>query len=163
VGREQKKSGLELNPGVAQVFSVINQLSGLSLNELGSLRATLHTIFLNERFLCVKCVKKTNHEQEATALGCENPLPVGVKFLGSLDSGLCFKFRRCPGNYFLPHAHRFIAMHDAFEMGILPYPGGFGDQPSKMIEVFREIGEYKRRLKDKLQRQATKKSRGLRG
>ena len=53
-----------------------------------------------------------------------------------------------------------ITMHNQFEKGIMPYPGGLMDQPNKIIEAFDVINSYKQAKLVKEREQAKRDKRG---
>ncbi len=123
-----------------ETLEVISHLTAL---EAVHLRATLHAID-DERFQCGKC-KPSQRE----AKWCEKLSP-NVHW--EIDSDL--RFRKCPGNYYSQVALNWLEMQQAFELGVMPYPGSLADQPNKIIEAFRVISDYRRKQADNARRKA---------
>ena len=133
-------------------MQTVEHISALTVNEWVYLRSTLHAID-NTRFQCDSCPEKS---REAKA--CEKPNPNIVHKLGT-DLG----FHKCIGNFFSGTALNWLELHNKFEQGVMPYPGSLLDQPNKIIEIFRVVGQHKHQAaEDRMKRQALQQ-RGRRG
>ena len=53
------------------------------------------------------------------------------------------EYHRCIGNFFRDDAIGWIEFHQKWDQGVMPYPGAYADQPAKVIEIMRVIGNYK--------------------
>jgi hypothetical protein len=70
------------------------------------------------------------------------------------------QFKTCIGNFFDYSVLSLLDVHDKLEKGILPYPGSYMDQPSKMMEVMRIISNHKNDQIVKAQSEQVKKAKG---
>lgn len=70
------------------------------------------------------------------------------------------KYKTCPGNYYDGSVVSLIEMFSRFENGIMPFEGGYGDQPAKLINAFNLIDAIRRQKQteadDKAKREAKK-------
>ncbi len=116
-------------------------LSWVTPQELIALKTTLYVSY-NKRFSCDYCLNEKYHgrpnllKKERYTLGCER---IAEEPIHSVEG---FLYHTCIGNGFSRPAYHWIRSYDAFTHGILPYPGGYFDQPSKAIEILEIIGAY---------------------
>lgn len=135
-------------------MQTVERLSHVTVYESAVIRATLHAVD-DVRFLCSKC-KPTTRESK----GCTS---ISKNVRHELEPDL--KFRTCPGNFFSHQTLNFLEMHHQFESGVLPYRGSLGEQPNKIIEIFRVIGLHRSRTAEIRRKKAeldmmTRRARG---
>lgn len=126
----------------------VEKISSLSYQEHVELRSTLHAL-TNREFICSVCQGKYASRTDAQAMlekvkrtkGCEVPHPQPVHRIA--QSGLKLNYSSCIGNFFSPSAMHWVGYYNAFEKGVMPFPGGYMDQPAKLIDVMSVIGNHK--------------------
>ena len=117
------------------------------------IKSTLHALY-NKDFQCGYCLNKYNSRPDKDAMiertkktkGCETPFAVYVHKIVQPEFKISYK--DCIGNYFSNAVVHWVIMHDHFERGVMPFNGGYFDQPNKAIEVLSTIGSQKRRQRD---------------
>lgn len=120
----------------------------MTMKEHIELRSTLHALS-NRDFICSQCQSKYTNRQDATAMlekvkrikGCTKPHSAPVHQIR--QGKISLAFRDCIGNYFSYSAMSWINFYNAFEKGAMPFPGGYMDQPSKLIDVMNLISNHK--------------------
>lgn len=84
-------------------------------------------------------------------MGCVEKTSKPRHFLGDRNE---FEFTKCLGNFFTPVIYELLEMHRIYEQGIMPFPGAPGDQPYKIIEIFRIMSVWKSdKMKKELEEQ----------
>lgn len=76
-------------------------------------------------------------QKEKRTLGCDDVL------IDTRHRAVGFKFRTCIGNFFNEEALGWIEAQEKFEQGVMPFPGSYMEQPSKVLDVFRVIKNFK--------------------
>lgn len=76
-------------------------------------------------------------EKERKLLGCYNSYNEPIHETSDL------RYTRCIGNFNSDSASSWIESSDFFEKGIMPFQGGYMEQPAKVIEVMRIIRSFK--------------------
>ena len=138
--------------------------SELSSREYVELRATLKAMD-DARFRCGDCGNQYRSRPDSEKIiaafraskACE---VVAEKPVQSIDE---LQFLTCLGNFFSHSAARLVEMHAHFERGVMPYPGSLADQPSKVIDAFRIIGNWKMRRQAEEAEKARKEAKKKRG
>lgn len=149
----------------------VDKISSMSYQEHIELRSTLHAL-TNREFICSTCQSKYSNRTDAQEMlakvkrvkGCEIPHKVAVHRI--TQCGVRLNYASCIGNFFSFSAMNWISFYNSFENGVMPFSGGYMDQPSKFIDVMNVVGSYKQEemLKSaKQQKQAATKPRGIRG
>ena len=149
----------------------VDKLSSLSHKEHVELRSTLHAL-TNRDFICSQCQGKFVSRRDAEEMlaktkrikGCETPHKVAVHRIRQGDTKL--NYSSCIGNFFSFSAMSWINFYNSFEQGVLPFQGGYMDQPSKFIDVMNIVSNYKQEemvRSAQAQKQAMRRSRGGRG
>lgn len=140
--------------------SLIDILNYPTMNEWVRLKSSLVCSF-NTRFLCSECLKKyptqpDRLERERRAKSCFSELDIPIFHEGELQ------YKKCPGNFFSDSAAMWIEYHNQFEKGIMPFSGGYFEQPAKAIQTMRIIGNYKMNWEiERAKTQAAKQSSRL--
>ena len=113
----------------------------------------------NEEFQCHKCVSKYKGHPSAELMskryreqkGC---FGVGDRITQRMaEKDWNMEYRTCIGNVYAPVAMTYYEMHTQYEKGNLPFPGSLGDQPAKIMDIFRVINHYKA---DKMEKELKK-------
>lgn len=146
----------------------VDRISSISHKEHVELRSTLHAL-TNRDFICSQCQAKYANSPEQSEKyrrikGCEKQLPMPVHKIRQGQIGL--QYLSCIGNYFSYSSMTWINFYNSFEQGVLPFEGGYMDQPSKFIDVMNIVGNYKQEqmlVNAQKQKQAAKMMRGKRG
>lgn len=86
--------------------------------------------------------------------GCFDIKPMVLHKVGNIH------FNTCIGNFFDYTTLSLLDAHDKLDKGILPFPGSYMDQPSKVIEVMKIIGNHKSEQVVKAQNEQVKKAKG---
>lgn len=140
------------------------RISTLTTKEEVLVRSTIHALN-NDKFLCYAChtryPSKEKIETYKEQYRCEKPASFNVHEF--VQNGVRYKFNRCIGNYFSTAAVSWLETTNQMDKGILPYPGGYLNQPNKAIEVMRIIkGEQLALSRKREEEQARKMNRGKR-
>lgn len=113
-------------------------------NEYIVLKSTLHALD-NRQFICGECKLKyggsgyaTNQQEKYQASkGC---FKLSDRVLHTVKD---IKYRTCIGNLFNYQATYLLEAFGKFELGTMPYPGSYLDQPNKIVDAFRIISSHK--------------------
>jgi len=111
------------------------------------LNSTLHALN-NRKFICSDCVSqfKGNGAEEKlemrqAQMACKKDFGSTLHKVQINDD--TFGYSKCVGNYFSHSALQWIEAHQLYDKGILPFPGGFMDQPNKAVEAMRVVQGFK--------------------
>ena len=96
--------------------------------------ATLESLE-NDEIDCGKCLSKRTDDFRQ-AKGCKSIVKHNVY---QSDN---FIFHRCPGNFVRYEVKSFINTYNRMQNGILPFEGGYFDQPNKIVEILNLIDGY---------------------
>lgn len=118
-------------------------MSTITQDDYILLKSTLNVLD-NQDYQCEKCLvkyKRHNDYKNMTVKlrrlrGCE------VKSDRANISMDDLSYRRCPGNYYSRSCVSLIETYQYFDKGILPYEGPLSDQPNKVIEAYKIIGNH---------------------
>lgn len=149
----------------------VDKISSMSYREHIELRSTLHAL-TNRDFICSTCQSKHSNRPDAQAIldkskkikGCTQPLPVAIHKISQGQTRL--NYSSCIGNFFSFSAMSWINFYNSFEQGVMPFGGGYMDQPSKFIDVMNIVGSYKQdeMIKSaKQQKNSARRARSARG
>lgn len=113
------------------------------------LKATLAVID-NAEWDCEKCLSKHAGRKDAEEMtqkmravkGCETQMPVVIATIANNAGTQKLSFKRCPGNFYSPHAGDVLKLHGLFKAGHLPFAGSVTEQPGKILEAFNVIDAY---------------------
>lgn len=83
-------------------------------------------IIYNPSYQCGKCVKKVSEAVRERNKNCTGKGTTKREF----DE---FTFSLCPGNFYNPGYANLLDSHRMFRKGVLAFPGGLMDQPSKYV------------------------------
>lgn len=150
----------------------VDNISSISYREHVELRSTLHAL-TNRDFICSQCQSKHSNradhkemlEKTKRIKGCTTPHTMPVHKIS--QGGVRVSYASCIGNYFSFSAMGWVNFYNSFEKGVMPFSGGYMDQPAKLIDVMNIIGSYKqdemiRNAQAQKQAQRTR-ARGARG
>ncbi len=148
----------------------VDKISSMSHREHIELRSTLHAL-TNRKFVCSTCQSNyANRTDSAQMLaktkqvnGCEVPHKVAVHRIVQGNTRL--NYSSCIGNFFSYSAMGWINFYNSFEQGVMPFAGGYMDQPAKFIDVMNVVSGFKQDemiRNAQAQKQANRK-RGPRG
>jgi hypothetical protein len=154
----KKKGLIALPAAITSLLSIIDAISSLTVMEWVQLKSTLISVH-NPRFDCHKCAEKYPGrpellKKERTILGCFGIREQPIHKIEGIN------YYTCIGNFCDESAISWVEAHSQFELGVMPFEGGYMDQPAKAIETMRVIGNYKtnwqveRAKKQELQRKA---------
>lgn len=148
----------------------VDKISSISYKEHIELRSTLHAL-TNRDFICSKCQSKHASRTDAEEMlaktkrikGCEVPHAVAIHKIR--QGAVSINYKSCIGNFFSYSSMNWINFYNSFEQGVLPFEGGYMDQPSKFIDVMNIIANHKQeQIIDNAQKQKiASKRRGSRG
>ena len=146
----------------------IQKISQLTPRELVELRVTLESMSNNE-YQCHKCLNQFRGMKDETALvdanlarkACASPAAGFVHRLSDISGTISFK--QCPGNYVSPAVLGLLTAFDAYERGIPPFPGGYFDQPTRVIEAFEYINAWRQDRGRKAEGRAMKAMQNKKG
>lgn len=85
-------------------------------------------IIYNPSYQCGKCVKKVSEAVRERNKNCTGK----GKTIREFDE---FKFSLCPGNFYNAGYANLLDSHRMFRKGVLAFPGGLLDQPSKYVST----------------------------
>ena len=121
------------------VAGVICKESSLTTSEYCVLLASVEAALNPEKYLCESCItqygtserlmKKTLRKRQAK--GCFKEVSRGIRIENIL-------FKKCIGSFAVP-INYFVEAFILYEKGVMPEMGSLGEQPNKIIEVFRVI------------------------
>lgn len=128
------------------------ELSGLSLEEMVSLKATLVSFANPEQFDCGRClgqfddIRDVNQRNEMlqrarAAKACEGRAAEPRHYIAD-RAGRRIEFSTCIGNWVRPVWNYWQEAYSAYQRGILPFAGGLADQPAKAMDILTTIGAY---------------------
>jgi hypothetical protein len=139
--------------------SEVQKISSVTLDEWIILISTLYSIE-EEKFDCSKCLKKYAQRTDYEAMTAKLRLSKSCESFQSQPvhqieaEGVRLSFTTCIGNFKRPSMLRWVEAHRQYQTGILPFSGGFLDQPNKVIEIFNLISsEQNRRREAQVQKQ----------
>ena len=132
------------------------------MTEWVEIRATLHAME-NKHLICGECQStyKGRRDEEQmlarlkTSKACATQMQKPVHFIAS-----DLAFKTCPGNYYAPYLSTWLEAHQAYQKGILPFPGTLVEQPNKVMEVFRMIDSH---INEKTERELKKMQEKTKG
>lgn len=126
----------------------VEKISSLSYKEHVELRSTLHAL-TNRDFICSQCIGKFNSRADGKAMlekvkrtkGCETPHSMAVHKI--VQGGTRLNYNSCIGNFFSYSAMHWVGFYSSFEQGVMPFSGGYMDQPAKFIDVMNIVASHK--------------------
>ena len=122
-------------------------VSTLTFSDEVTIRSSLHALADN-RYLCTACTSHRNHEKIKKLYRCEDRAPEPVHTV--MQEDVVLKYDRCVGNYFNHQVVQWVEVANQADKGLLPFAGGYLEQPNKAIEIIRMIkGEQYRQAKAK--------------
>ena len=130
----------------------IMEISSLSRLEQVETLSTLAAL-TNKEFSCSHCLNKYAKRSNAKEIETQyrdNKGCYGVKHypIISFDTQKT-KLFTCPGNFFSRAVVGWYEMHRHIEKGIQTFDGGIGDQPNKLIELYRIFETHNLQLQEK--------------
>jgi len=143
----------------------ISTLSNLEYIELSSTLAALS----NQKYNCRHCLTQYSNRSDSQMITekvrrIKNCEVVGEQYIHQILQGNTqMMFSTCPGNFFSQSAMSWVEMSHSMEKGILPYPGGYMDQPNKAIEVLRIIQTERMSQMEKKRKEMARKNRSRLG
>jgi hypothetical protein len=150
---------LILPQGFESLLNFINALSSITIAEWIELKSTL-TAAHNQRFNCNHCLndkypgRPEMLEREQTILGCKAAYQKPIHTVGNI------KYKKCIGNFTDDSCYNWIEGFEFYEKGVMMFPGCFGEQPAKIIEMMRIIGNFKTEWQLKRAKQKQMKTLG---
>lgn len=119
---------------------MVMRISTLTVSDHVELRSTLQALS-NRRFLCSDCLNQYNGRQDREkmtaanrrAKACEEMRDVPVHTVK--QNQIVLRYNTCVGNFFSQSAFSLIESYEAFSNGVMPYRGGYFEQPNKYIEA----------------------------
>lgn len=121
------------------IAGAVSQLSTLSSGEYVFLLASLESKLDPKKFHCGTCitqygssdrlVQKT--ERKRKSKGCFDFTSKNYR----LEN---IRYNTCIGNFSIPIDY-FVEAFSLYEKGVLPFKGGVGEQPNKIMEIFQLI------------------------
>lgn len=128
------------------VVNTALEISTLSSQDDVYLTSTLHALS-NQDFICSMCKVKYINRADGDRIGakwrrikgCEsiNTGPMPLHYIDK-DS-FRINYSTCIGNFFSPAVVAWVQAYRKFDKGIMPYAGGYMDQPNKALEILRVI------------------------
>lgn len=105
--------------------------------------------YLNdERFNCHKCKLRYGFDYRDSKKACNTQRPTPI-----VEYKKLIKYFKCPSAFHNPSAIVIFELYNQSKNGIMPYSGGFLEQPSKVMDCFRLFdsleAEYVKELQDK--------------
>ena len=134
-----------------------NYINGVSDSEYIYIASTIKTMF-EKHFNCFHCkAQYADRKEMALKLrkqkGC---FDVSSKVLYRFDQ---ITYKTCIGNFYDPQTAQLVDMFNKFEIGVLPYPGSYTDQPAKIIEVFQLIDSLKQTEVKRIEKENERKEK----
>jgi len=131
------------------------EISTVSSEEYVYLVSSLY-ILDEKKFQCGECQNQYRNHQKADEMTkgvmqskfCVVP---SDRHIHNIDGRIWFK--KCIGNYFLQSTSFYLELFKQYENGVMPYCGALVDQPNKIIEIFRVIGQYRNEKEMKILKQ----------
>lgn len=119
------------------------QISTLTYSDDIYLHSTLHALS-NQDFICSTCMSRYKDRPAMAAKwrktkGCEEIIPGPLPLHTVNKDAFRIKYNTCIGNFFAPSVVMWIEAYRKFDKGIMPYSGGYMEQPNKAIEILRVI------------------------
>jgi len=120
---------------------VITVLNSLTLQDYIELKSTLFASYI-PRFNCEHCLNHKYHgnpkklEIERRMLGCKDRVPTPLT-----QENLTY--HRCPGNFASNQSYAWLEYHEKFKLGVMPFSGGYYEQPAKVFEIMRIVDSFK--------------------
>ena len=123
----------------------------------------MHAIY-NSQFQCEKCLSKYAHRTDATTMtekirktkGCYDHYSTPIH---TVQQAVTLKYKTCIGNFYSYPVVSWAGAHAQYEKGIMPFKGGYMEQPAKAIDILNIISELKNQQKELLNEQAKSRSR----
>lgn len=144
----------------------IEEISSLGILEWVQVKSTLLAIKTPE-YSCGACLSKYASrvdgammtEKSRSVKACRE---IRTEAFANIDRQIYFK--TCPGNFVSGAVLGWLDAHSAYRRGVLPFAGGLMDQPSKVLELFRNFdGYFAERAVEQAKREAQNRARGPRG
>lgn len=144
------------------------EISTLNETEQIGLRSTLHAMD-NQNFICSTCLG-----QYANMPGGESRTKMNRRYKACetiedrvvhqiVQDGMLLSYNTCIGNFFSTGAVMWVEAFRKFDKGIMPYQGGYMEQPNKAIDIFRIIeSDHLRRADKQRKKQALNQTAKLR-
>jgi hypothetical protein len=105
----------------------------------------------DQAFNCAACLNRYKKDHRDSSKGCNTPASRVVA-----EYQPFYKFRRCPGALKTNAAREIIGMHRLYEQGVLPFNGGFLEQPAKIVEAMGVVDALKFEHQKDLEEKAKK-------
>jgi len=141
----------------------IDEISSVTNEEWVRLKATLKAVE-DDRFVCSQCQLKDKHlpdykERNHRLRESKACFSVSKVQYHHIDNEI--GFHTCIGNFYSETCHQWISIYDNYARGVLPFPGSLMEQPTKAMEIFRIVDDYKvrkeiRQLESQRSRDKTK-------
>jgi hypothetical protein len=140
----------------------IQDLSGVTINEWVEIRSTL-TAIDQDKFNCMKCQAKYESRADGEQMlakvkanmGCTEMKQQPIHKIGAEVS-----FRSCIGNFVKPQVYALISAHHRYTQGVMPYAGGYMEQPAKIMDVFGIIDQHRAEVAELEREKAERAARG---
>ena len=134
-----------------------NYINGVSDSEYIYIASTIKSMF-EKTFNCFHCKAQYADRKEITLKlreqkGC---FDVSTKVRYRFDQII---YKTCIGNFYDPQTSQLVDMFNKFEIGVLPYPGSYSDQPAKIIEVFQLIDSLKQTEVKRIEKENERKEK----
>lgn len=118
----------------------------------------------NPDFICNTCIGKYEDrpqllEKRKRTKGCEQHYAVPIHTI--IQDNKVMRFTNCIGNYVSMSAVTFIEATRGFENGVMPFAGGYMEQPNKIMEIFRIIQAQTLVEKDRKAQQRNNKMKSV--
>lgn len=125
----------------------MERISSLTALEWIELKATLKAIE-DKKYNCSECLKQYQGRKDRVEMlekvrnskGCKT---LQADYIHQIDDEIFFK--GCIGNFFRIQMARYLEMARMYDKGVLPFAGSLGEQPAKIIEIFRIIEQHRTR------------------
>jgi hypothetical protein len=106
------------------------------------IKSTLHALE-NKQYLCSECITQYRGRPDQAEMDRKNRASkacedVREKPFISIDGEIGFK--TCVGNFYTAAVIPWLEANQAYQKGILPFPGSLSEQPNKAMEIMRLVG-----------------------
>ena len=132
-------------------MSYMDEMSYVLFRDLVEIKSTL--LAIDERkYQCDPC-HQIEPQRQAKAQRLQGCTQVVEWDVCKLDDQM--GLHTCPGNYYSETVVGLLAAFTTFELGVMPYPGSYFDQPAKVLEIFTIIRQHRF---DKIEREQRDKT-----
>jgi hypothetical protein len=140
----------------------IQEISTLGILEWVQVKSTLLAT-KNPTYSCSSCLSKYNYRSDSEMMTAKER---GIKACEEVRKEPFFNidrqiyFKTCPGNFVTQSVLHWMGVHESFRKGIMPYAGGFLDQPNKALDLFKMFDAfYAEQALERMKKQAASKGK----